>query len=264
MVLAVLMLFHCGIFAFFVKRRKELPDLILTVGETSAFVYLNFALFMNDLPAWAPQTYIFCVVAFYIQVISLGIVILLHIYSIFGKQSDDVTEIPPLALLLGRFLFTDRDSSYFSKPTLTFRALSAAALVVMIGVFGFLDIVILPIHESGLVPVKEYRTDNTLVDNPGMEPLKLSITAYLNLANAAAYDVELFKAAVNVTPLWNEDSLLKPACEYQSDEIFNADGANIPSIASVQTITISCPSRFVKPGQNGGGSVPIFRTLIIC
>lgn len=126
----------------------------------------------------------------------------------------------------------------------------------LLGTFSFLAIVVLPIHEGGLLPVKEYRTDNELTDNPGMETPKLHIIAVINLANIAAYDIELFKAAVNVTPLWNEESPMKPTCEYESNELFNEGGENLPGTPILQTITIFCPS-YVKLGQNMGESASI-------
>lgn len=97
----------------------------------------------------------------------------------------------------------------------------------------------------------------------------------MNLNNPVS-DVELFKAAVNVTPLWNEgtvdhtlqsatcvdtrtDSPLKPACEAEGNEREVDDPSeNIPFKPHIQIITIVCPSRYTKRGPNTiGESLPI-------
>jgi hypothetical protein len=95
------------------------------------------------------------------------------------------------------------------------------------------------------------------------------------VGNPAAPNVEQFKAAVNVTPFWNEgvvnfpiryapwyadglaDSPLKPPCEHLKNSLVdNILDQNTPDIPSLRTITIFCPSRYAELGQKpSGGSV---------
>jgi hypothetical protein len=42
-------------------------------------------------------------------------------------------------------------------------------------VLGLFGICVQPLHEAGLLPVREYRTDNELTDNPGIEAPQRSI-----------------------------------------------------------------------------------------
>ncbi|KDR65786.1 hypothetical protein GALMADRAFT_131289, partial [Galerina marginata CBS 339.88] len=160
----------------------------------------------------------------------------------------------PWAIILGRFLFESRDALYNSRHIQILRSVSAAVLILVLLVFVVFAIIILPVHERGLVPIKEYRTDNMLTDNPGMQTPVLSVFAIMNLANPAARNVELFKAAVNVTPLWNEDSPLKPLCEHVvGSTTFNSPSGNVPSLPYIQTIKIVCPSRYAVLGRNPTG-----------
>jgi len=62
-------------------------------------------------------------------------------------------------------------------PILKFRAVSAFVLVLILVAFSFFAILVLPVHEAGLIPLKGYRTDSDLVDNPGMEIPVLRIIA---------------------------------------------------------------------------------------
>lgn len=112
---------------------------------------------------------------------------LLHIYSLIrqrreGQDSDDhLSDIKPWAIFLGRFLSGHRDL-YSPHLIQVVRSVAAAAFIIIILLFYMFAIIILPIHENGLVPVKAYRTGNQLVDNPGMQKPVLSIIAVSNSA----------------------------------------------------------------------------------
>lgn len=75
-------------------------------------------------------------------------------------------------MLIGRSLFEDK---YESRNIIILRACSAAALIFVLLVLGLFGICVQPLHEAGLLPVREYRTDNELTDNPGIEAPQRSI-----------------------------------------------------------------------------------------
>jgi len=111
--------------------------------------------------------------------------ILLHIYSLIwkcreGQDSDDhLSDTKPRAIFLGRFLSGHRDP-YSPRLIQIVRSVAAAIFILIILLFYLFAIIILPIHENGLFPVKEYRTNNDLVDNPGMQMPALNILAVSN------------------------------------------------------------------------------------
>ncbi|KDR74982.1 hypothetical protein GALMADRAFT_140546 [Galerina marginata CBS 339.88] len=272
-----LILIHCMLGACFLRHPNvnEALDLLITLAETLAFGYLNRTLFkhVTSIPPWASQLYIFYVAMFFTQVCALGLIIGLHIYSLQRgfREQPTICDAKPWAIILGGFLFESRDALYISRRIQIFRGVSGAALLLLLLVVTFFAMIILPVHERGLVPVKEYRTDDLLTDNPGMEPPILNIMAVMNLGSHAARDVELFKAAVNVTPLWNEgavapfipqipwhnddptDSPFKPPCEHvEGNTTFNDLSHNVPSLPYIQTIKIFCPSRYAQNSSAHG------------
>ena len=111
--------------------------------------------------------------------------ILLHIYSLIwkhreGQDSDDrLSDTKPWAIFLGRFLSGNHDL-YSPRLIQVVRSIVAAAFIIIVLLFYMFAIIILPIHENGLLPVKGYCTSNDLVDNPGMQKPVLNILAMSN------------------------------------------------------------------------------------
>lgn len=112
----------------------------------------------------------------------------LHIYSLIwkrgkgreGQDSDDhLSDTKPWAIFLGRFSSSHRDP-YSPHLIQVARSVAAVVFITIILLFYMFAVIILPIHENGLVPVKGYHTDNLLVDNPGMQKPVLNIVAVSN------------------------------------------------------------------------------------
>jgi hypothetical protein len=177
----------------------------LLVAPCIAIVYLNYAFFEPDkahIQPWATEAHVFYVTVFYIQVSTLVIIIVFHLYSLINgikhSTGDNLSNTNPLALILGQFLFQSPHPSYTSRLFQFVQGISAGTLISILLAYTIFAIVILPAHERGLVPLKEYRTDDLLTDNPSMESPVLTITAVSALSTLSvvhAYALEFNRSS---------------------------------------------------------------------
>jgi len=101
--------------------------------------------------------------------------------------------------------------------------------------------VIKPVKQNGLSLVKTFHTTDIVYDFP-MAPLVWNVVAFIDMTIPAASYPDVFKAAVDVKPLW-DDQGSAPACVYRGHQTFGGAVLGVQSDPYIQTITISCPSR---------------------
>lgn len=109
------------------------------------------------------------------------------------------------------------------------RGFFAIVSVALLLVFAAYAMVIDPVRETGFVPAKEYRTSDPKYDFPMELPVwsilavsifsaRLALSAdifnlqFMDMEIPAASRVDDFKAAVNVTPLWDDSSKSCTVC----------------------------------------------------
>ncbi|EDR01555.1 uncharacterized protein LACBIDRAFT_333248 [Laccaria bicolor S238N-H82] len=136
------------------------------------------------------------------------------------------------------------------------RGVLAISFLFTVLAFSAFLIIIDPIHETGLVPTKDYRAPDILYDF-NMELPVWSIVAFIDMRLPIASRPDVFKSAISVIPLWDNSSDYKPDCvPLPGNLTVGGKSQNVQSDPYIQAITIFCPSRRVGLNGNLPGHIP--------
>lgn len=234
----------------------ELFDLILVSLEISAWFYLGLSKLVVGRSS--TDTAVILAVTLYALMAGLCLTLvfrvacilrsggrkLLEPFNLFSGCESPPSESSRHQVLFGRNIWKSafRGEAKFVR---VLRGVLAISFLFAVLAFSAFLIIIDPIHETGLVPTKDYRAPDILYDF-NMELPVWSIVAFIDMRLPIASRPDVFKSAISVIPLWDNSSDYKPDCvPLPGNLTVGGKSQNVQSDPYIQAITIFCPSRRV-------------------
>ncbi|KAF8148833.1 hypothetical protein B0H34DRAFT_802726 [Crassisporium funariophilum] len=235
-------------------------DVALLSCEIIAWFLFGLSKIVID--RWSNEVTIIFVAAAYILLVALFLSWLFRLATILVSKGQALKK--PFDLLsgcggtIGQGMGVRLEAMGEAVPIRALRGVIGAFFLIVICSFALVEIVLEPVKETALVPTKDLHTTDIAYDFD-MEIPVWSIVAFIDMRWSVSGDVETFKGAIKVTPLWDDSSSTKPSCVHvPGNKTFGGTFEDVYSEPYIQTITIYCPSRveFAKDASEAFMTTP--------
>ncbi|PPQ68130.1 hypothetical protein CVT24_002956 [Panaeolus cyanescens] len=216
---------HSAFKLFFFIR---LVDLLLIIAE---IVLLTFHAKYFKFDRWSPKSIIAVVIAIWTLIVCLIFLALCRVVAVIRKlganllkpfdlleDSQRMKGLPiknsPAAasILLGRSIWRTRFPGESTAIRL-FRGILGGSFILLMVIYGIINVAIYPVRETALTPVKEYRVEGTPFDFRLEQPVwHLAFMRPTMGAQRTDNSGNIFREAVQLKPLWDDSNLDKPEC----------------------------------------------------